>query len=212
MKSHKLVCDELSQDVCETGSMAINSDQFFGHSIRLHREGMGWSKNEFAQKLRDAGLSNFHPTTVTRLEDGSRATRLHEAAIIAKVLEHSIDSLVNFTYPYEDLEEAIDFYDHACRRVVWHEKVAAVAYADAIDEERDLSAKLLSDESISEDERELSKKAIERFKEVVVLERVEYWSKNMGDVEEDEEFYDFRWEAIRNEREARVRATTNGDD
>lgn len=214
MKSHKLFCDELSQDVCETGFMANNSDEFFGHSIKIHREGMGWSKNEFAQKLRDAGLENFHPTTVTRLEQGTRATRLNEAAIIAKVLEHSIDSLVNFTYPYEDLEEAIDFYDHACRRIVWHEKAAAIAYADAISEEQALSAKLLSDDSISDAERELSEKAIARFKQVVVENRIDHWEEIMREIEVDdeEEFYDFRWEAIRNEREARVKAASNGND
>lgn len=191
--------------------MTNKSDDFFGGAIKIHREGKGWSKSIFAQKLRDAGLENFHPTTVTRLEDGTRATRLNEAAIIARVLEHSLDSLVNFTYPYEDLEEAITVYDYACKRLAWHKQAVAEAFLRAELEESDLSLKLDSREIASESERELSAKAIEHFDEIVTHARPEYWDAKVDEID-DNEFFDLHWEAIRESREAKARAASNGND
>lgn len=191
--------------------MTSKSDKFFGGAIKIHREGRGWSKNEFAQKLRDAGLENFHPTTVTRLEDGTRATRLNEAAIIAKVLEHSIDSLVNFTYPYEDLEEAIIVYDYACKRLAWHQQAVAEAFLRAELDESDLALKLASGEIASESERELSAKAIEHFNEIVTHARPEYWEEKLDELDDDD-FFDLHYEAIRESREAKAKAASNGND
>lgn len=49
---------------------------------------------EFAATLGLAGLSNFHPTTVGRLERGERPVRLSEAVVIAQVLGETLDNLV----------------------------------------------------------------------------------------------------------------------
>lgn len=193
------------------GNMTTNSDEFFGGAIKIHREAKGWSKNVFAQKLRDAGLEKFHPTTVTRLEEGTRPTRLNEAAIIARVLEHSIDSLVNFTYPYEDLDETVDVYDHACKELARHEQILELAKFDAEEEERELTIRLLGDGPISDNERAKSVEAIERFKLIAIDERVDFWREELPELDFDD-FFDFRYEAIRAAREARVKAAGDGND
>ena len=59
----------------------------FRQSVKRLREEKGWTQNHLAEKLREAGLEDFHQITVARLENGRRAVRLGEAGVIANVLE-----------------------------------------------------------------------------------------------------------------------------
>ncbi len=69
-------------------------DELFGLEVRAQRENKAWSMTEFAAKLSDAGLANFHPTTVARMERGERPVRLNEAVVIASVLGSSLARMV----------------------------------------------------------------------------------------------------------------------
>lgn len=69
------------------------SDEAFGREVQAKREDRCWSKTELAAKLSTAGLKNFHPTTVSRMESGERAVRLSEALTIADVLGLRLDAL-----------------------------------------------------------------------------------------------------------------------
>jgi transcriptional regulator with XRE-family HTH domain len=71
-----------------------NPDELFGLEVQAQREEKGWSMTEFAGMLSEAGLTNFHPTTVGRLERGERPVRLSEAVVIAGVLGSKLDDLV----------------------------------------------------------------------------------------------------------------------
>ena len=70
------------------------SDVWFGERVRLEREAKGWSMADLASKLREAGLANYHPTTVGRLERGERPVRLSEALVLADVLNVALEHLV----------------------------------------------------------------------------------------------------------------------
>ena len=70
-----------------------NPDENFAVNVRVARERRGWSQAEFSQKLRDAGLTNFHQTTVSRVEKGERVVRLGEAQVIAATLGTLVDFL-----------------------------------------------------------------------------------------------------------------------
>lgn len=66
--------------------MAVNTDERFAQNLRRFRERAGLRQAELVDKLRAAGLKDWHPTTLSRTETGERPVRLSEAAIIAEVL------------------------------------------------------------------------------------------------------------------------------
>lgn len=85
------------------------ADELFGLEVQAQRESKGWSMTEFAAMLSAAGLSNFHPTTVGRMERGERPVRLNEAVIIAQVLGSTLDDLVVEPLPGdEEVKEAME--------------------------------------------------------------------------------------------------------
>lgn len=61
-------------------------DSTFIKNMKVARNGRGWSQAEFARRLREAGLSNFYQTTLSRVENGDRELRLAETEVIADVL------------------------------------------------------------------------------------------------------------------------------
>lgn len=65
----------------------------FAENVRIRREEIGWSQTDFAKRLQDAGLRNFHQTTVSRIEKNERPVRLGEARVIAHVLGRDLDLL-----------------------------------------------------------------------------------------------------------------------
>lgn len=86
----------------------------FGLEVKARREEQKWSMTEFANLLKQAGLENFHPTTVSRMESGQRPVRLSEAVIIAHVLGDTLDNLV--VEPLtgdEDIREHMQYMSHA---------------------------------------------------------------------------------------------------
>ncbi|KZM70824.1 hypothetical protein AWN90_40455 [Nocardia terpenica] len=58
------------------------------------REMRGMSKAELVRALTDAGWTNVHQTTVTRIENGERPARIGEARVIAAVLETTVGKLI----------------------------------------------------------------------------------------------------------------------
>lgn len=68
-------------------------DENFTTNLRAARIDAGWTQVEMASKLQQAGLSNFHPTTVSRVEKGERTVSMGEATAISRVLRRSLDDL-----------------------------------------------------------------------------------------------------------------------
>lgn len=167
--------------------MTQESDKYFGNAVRVHREAKGWSKTEFAERLSKAGLANFHPTTITRMESGVRPTRLNEAAVIARVLEHSLDALVRFEFAHDRLDEAIRAYDLACKGVAVYEGLAAATLEQAEAERSFLEAELL-DNVMPEEARSRSIAVIQRLQSYIAMDRIEYWREVHPDISDDEMF------------------------
>lgn len=65
--------------------------RFVSKMIELRTE-RGWSQNEFAKRLQEAGL-NWKQPTVARVEEGSRPLRFTEALTIANFFNRTIDSM-----------------------------------------------------------------------------------------------------------------------
>ena len=78
---------------------------------------------EFSGKLRDAGLTNFHPTTVSRLERGERSVKLGEAYLIAQVLRCPLEELLDL--PYEPWEESKSLLEEHAEGMVWYAQWSA---------------------------------------------------------------------------------------
>ena len=69
-----------------THTDGLSAERVFGGEVRAARETRGWSQEELAVRLRkDAGI-DLHQTAIARLEGGSRAIRLNEAAALAHML------------------------------------------------------------------------------------------------------------------------------
>lgn len=56
-----------------------------GAAIRKKREELGWSQQELAEALKDAGVS-WHQTTVAKVERGERPLKMTEAVAVAYAL------------------------------------------------------------------------------------------------------------------------------
>lgn len=68
-------------------------DRAIGTNLKAARESSGLSQAELAQKAQMAGITNFHQTTVARIEAGTRALRASEGVALARVLGTSLESL-----------------------------------------------------------------------------------------------------------------------
>lgn len=68
----------------------LPGDITFAANVKKLRERRGWSMNDLAQRLREEGLENFHPTTVSRIESGQRAVRVGELPAFEKALASSM--------------------------------------------------------------------------------------------------------------------------
>lgn len=71
-----------------------NEDQHFAENVRRERNKRGWSQAEVARRLREVGLEQFHPTTVSRIENLDRPVRLSEAALFAGIFDTTVAKLV----------------------------------------------------------------------------------------------------------------------
>lgn len=61
--------------------------------MRRRRDELGLSRNQLAVIAQDSGLTNFHPTTIARVESGERAVKLHEAMALASILNTTLERL-----------------------------------------------------------------------------------------------------------------------
>lgn len=61
--------------------------------MRRRRDELGLSRNQLAVIAKDSGLTNFHPTTIARVESGERAVKLHEAMALASILDTTLERL-----------------------------------------------------------------------------------------------------------------------
>ena len=69
-------------------------DRLFSENVREAREALQWSQGELARRMRDLGWSNFHQTTVSRIEKNERPVRLSEAKAIARTLNTPVSVLM----------------------------------------------------------------------------------------------------------------------
>lgn len=69
-------------------------DGRFAAAVKELRERLGWSQAKLAEALKGKGLDGFHPTTVARLESGSRRVSLGEARAISQVLGAPVSAMV----------------------------------------------------------------------------------------------------------------------
>ncbi|MDN5688753.1 MAG: helix-turn-helix transcriptional regulator [Brachybacterium sp.] len=72
---------------------AIEEANFIANMRRL-REENGWSQGELAQRMQGAGWTEFHQTTISRMEKGARPVRLGEARGIAGVLGTLVGQMI----------------------------------------------------------------------------------------------------------------------
>lgn len=72
---------------------AIEEANFIANMRRL-REENGWSQGQMAQRMQEAGWTDFHQTTISRMENGSRPVRLGEARGIAGVLGALVGQMI----------------------------------------------------------------------------------------------------------------------
>lgn len=81
----------------------------FGEAVARRRESLGLKQSELVERARQAGLTNFHPTTISRIESGEQAIRLHEAVVLARVLGTTLDALtVTVATPVQKLQVIYD--------------------------------------------------------------------------------------------------------
>lgn len=64
----------------------LSDDKAFAANVKRIREEHSWSLNDLATRLRDEGLSNFHPNTVLRVEAGQRSVRVGEISAFERAL------------------------------------------------------------------------------------------------------------------------------
>lgn len=75
------------------------TDDLIGARIKAKREHRGWSQSEMAKFLADHGIESMHPTTIAKIEAGSRSIRVNEAVAIADLFEMTVDALLGRTGP-----------------------------------------------------------------------------------------------------------------
>lgn len=85
----------------------VTGESTFIKNMKLARNGRGWSQAEFARRLREAGLGNFHQNTLSRVEKGERELRLGETEVIADVLGVGVEQMLGAS----DFAPAVHFIE-----------------------------------------------------------------------------------------------------
>jgi transcriptional regulator with XRE-family HTH domain len=67
-------------------STATDRERWFGENLRAAREQQEMSQTALAKRMAGAGFSNFHQSTVARLEAGDRPVRLSEGLELSLIL------------------------------------------------------------------------------------------------------------------------------
>ena len=71
----------------------VSRDEVVGRSLRELRESRQMTQAELAAELRRRGLTGFYPQTILKVEKGQRALKLTEGAVIAEVLDATLDAI-----------------------------------------------------------------------------------------------------------------------
>ncbi|WP_129359767.1 helix-turn-helix transcriptional regulator [Rothia uropygioeca] len=66
----------------------------FRQEVQRRRAEKGWSQEALAKKMYDAGWTDFHQATISRIEKGKRPVRLGEARTLARILESSVGAML----------------------------------------------------------------------------------------------------------------------
>lgn len=72
----------------------VSNGDHLAENIAAAREMSGLSRAALAERLQREGLTNWHATTVTRVETGQREVRVSELSALARVFGLSRDSLL----------------------------------------------------------------------------------------------------------------------
>lgn len=83
-----------------TGADEQGFESSFGARVRLLRMKQGWSQEHLARSLTEAGIA-IHQTQIAKIEAGTRAVKLVEAVILARLLNVSLDALALGPVPGE---------------------------------------------------------------------------------------------------------------
>jgi transcriptional regulator with XRE-family HTH domain len=67
-------------------STTTDKERWFGENMRAAREQQGMSQTALAKRMAEAGFSNFHQSTVARIEVGGRPVRLSEGLELSLIL------------------------------------------------------------------------------------------------------------------------------
>ena len=72
---------------------AITAEQVLGKRVAELRQARGWSQDELARRMTDAGF-HWRQTTVAKTEKADRPVRVNEAATLMQLFGVDIDYLV----------------------------------------------------------------------------------------------------------------------
>jgi transcriptional regulator with XRE-family HTH domain len=81
--------------------MAISKwvDKRFGQELQRVRAERGWTQPQMAEMLSAKGIAPMHPTTLAKIEAGTRSVRINEAVAIADLFDVSLDVLLGRQQP-----------------------------------------------------------------------------------------------------------------
>ncbi|MFV9459224.1 MULTISPECIES: helix-turn-helix transcriptional regulator [Rhodococcus] len=81
------------------------AESYFRKRIKAERMARRWSQEDLAKRLAERGLT-AHPTTIAKIEAGTRAIKLDEAAELAALFDISLDALLGRGDVEDDLKHA----------------------------------------------------------------------------------------------------------
>ncbi|QOD04885.1 helix-turn-helix domain-containing protein [Pseudarthrobacter sp. BIM B-2242] len=115
----------------EQKPQGVLDEAHFVTNMQRLREQNGWSQGELARRVTELGFTNFHQTTISRIEKAERPVRLSEARGIADALGKPVDELLSTPESAAILEEVRTAVAdvHRTEKRIWE---AADAYESAL--------------------------------------------------------------------------------
>lgn len=175
--------------------MRIPTDENFGAMVREYRELRKWSMSELASKLRDAGLTNFHPTTISRMERGERAAKLGEASVIAQVFQVPLDDLVDIPMePWEVDKSELEEYGERIETYARWSAYWGVCLDEDTEETLTMALNLeqkIANSEVPDSDIENCQQLIDKLRGLTEQNRTAFWREHILALtsEEREEFY-----------------------
>lgn len=128
----------------------------FRQNLQKRREAHGWSMGELARRMEQAGWTDFHQATVSRIEKGQRGIGLGEARTLARLLGVDLGAMIATSDATEAVyaaNEAQAAYTRGWSKVV--EWVKKMTRAEAVLRARldELTARIEQDEYPDEGQR-----------------------------------------------------------